>query len=540
MPSAASTRWPTAASAWPATRRSPRSTRPSARPCRKTTSTPSAAWSPTSWAGTRRANRWSSGAEFQVMLTRGGAVRWFRVTARRRGARHRCRLMAAPEALTAANGLWRTPGMVRRRAGPGRLGGRRLGGCGVLRPASAREWWWLQIAAGCWSSPSGARRRSWAPSARLMFGRLAGQSGLWWLYISMHRYGDGCIPAGCRGPAGAGLSRCTRSDGAGGFARWATRAGGSAWLFAACWLLAELAGGCLHRLPVGGLGLCPHRRARWRRWRPGWACMAWALSAVLALAALAGSQAPAAVGIALPGWSPGRGCTLVAAGAAARFHRRPACCGDACSGQRPQDLKFEPPASAAAARPARGRARRPGGHALRRSLPFPPCRRCAWQTVAGLQQLPSPGADGAPWSASSWATSPAATSIRWWGRPLGRRSRRLPLRQAHPAVRRVHPAGSAGSCALMNIPLGDQARGRCASRSSLAGSAASADLLRGPVRRGDGRRGWAPARRRSSSTPATGLVRHMDDPGAAPQHSRAQPGVAAAWSCAPPTPARRW
>ena len=54
---AASTRWPTAASAWPAMPLSRTSTRPSASPLQRTNSTPSAAWSPRSMAGCRAAAR---------------------------------------------------------------------------------------------------------------------------------------------------------------------------------------------------------------------------------------------------------------------------------------------------------------------------------------------------------------------------------------------------------------------------------------------------------------------------------------------------
>ena len=117
---------------------------------------------------------------------------------------------------------------------------------GLLHTASFAplEAWWLQVlAVGLlfWC----VRRLSpgSAAGAGLAFGFAWLASGLWWLFISMYRYGG--LPAPVAGAAVALLSLALSAYLAlamATFARWRTgRAGPDVLLFAACWLLAELA-----------------------------------------------------------------------------------------------------------------------------------------------------------------------------------------------------------------------------------------------------------------------------------------------------------
>ena len=107
----------------------------------------------------------------------------------------------------------------------------------------------------------GARPRSAAPSAPP-----GSCAGTWWLFVSMHRYGG--LPALAGGARGArALRRFSRSTSPRRWRRWRagaprSRARAGALLFAAAWLLAELARGVhLHRLSVGRERLCAGRLA---------------------------------------------------------------------------------------------------------------------------------------------------------------------------------------------------------------------------------------------------------------------------------------
>lgn len=141
-------------------------------------------------------------------------------------------------------------GMVRRRSGPqGAWRSMALAGlAGVLHTASfsPTEWWWLQIAALALLVVALNRATPWrAFGLGMMFGFAWLASGLWWLYISMHRYGGlhPAIAASAVALLAAGLSVYLGAAMA-AYARWRRGwAGSDAWLFAACWLLAELARG---------------------------------------------------------------------------------------------------------------------------------------------------------------------------------------------------------------------------------------------------------------------------------------------------------
>jgi apolipoprotein N-acyltransferase len=134
----------------------------------------------------------------------------------------------------------------------GPLARRRLGGgaamvlAGLLHTQAfaPREAWWLQIAALAWlawavrdATPRAAAWRGWC------FGLGWLGSGLWWLYISLHDYGELAAPLSA---AAVGLLAALLSLylalALGLFARLRRgRPLGDTALFAACWLLAELA-----------------------------------------------------------------------------------------------------------------------------------------------------------------------------------------------------------------------------------------------------------------------------------------------------------
>lgn len=106
--------------------------------------------------------------------------------------------------------------------------------------------WWLQllcIAGLAWRVAAAPQRRAallgWA------YGTAWIAAGTWWLFISMHRYGG--LPAWMAGLAVLGLAALLSlylALACGAFARWRRgRPLPDALLFAACWLLAELARG---------------------------------------------------------------------------------------------------------------------------------------------------------------------------------------------------------------------------------------------------------------------------------------------------------
>lgn len=106
--------------------------------------------------------------------------------------------------------------------------------------------WWLQlacIAAFAW------RLAGLAPARAALVGAVFGTAwvgaGTWWLFVSMHRYGG--LPAWMAALAVLGLAAFLSlylAAACAGFARWRSgRPGRDALLFAAGWLLAELARG---------------------------------------------------------------------------------------------------------------------------------------------------------------------------------------------------------------------------------------------------------------------------------------------------------
>lgn len=118
---------------------------------------------------------------------------------------------------------------------------------GILHTAAFAplEWWWLQIAAlalVAWplrSAPTAAR----GAALGVAFGLGWFASGLWWLFISMHRYGG--LPSVVAALAVALLALALSLYTAAAFAafvRWRpSRPAAQGLLFAAVWLLAELA-----------------------------------------------------------------------------------------------------------------------------------------------------------------------------------------------------------------------------------------------------------------------------------------------------------
>jgi apolipoprotein N-acyltransferase len=110
-------------------------------------------------------------------------------------------------------------------------------------------WWWLQmlvVAALAWRA---ALATPWRAAALgLAFGSAWLAAGTWWLYISLHQYGG--LPAWLAVLAIALLCAFLAlylALALALFARWhdGGRAGRGAWLFAALWLLAELARGVI-------------------------------------------------------------------------------------------------------------------------------------------------------------------------------------------------------------------------------------------------------------------------------------------------------
>ena len=276
------------------------------RRCRPTSSRPSAAWSPTSSGRVPRRGESVTvgGLVFTVMLTRGGAVRWFKVTrARRGGGRVRRRLSGASAGRATARGAGRDPPSRRpalaldaalvaaaRRAAHLRL--RRHPACGRCSSLAVALLAWRvapAVAAAC-------------GLLGFAFGTAWLGAGTWWLFVSMHRYGG--LPAWL---AALAVLRCCAAflslylaAAMAAFARWRPRRrrGAMRRCSPPCWLLAELARGVdLHRLSVGRERLragrfaarrlravgrrLRHRRDRRRRSRPG---SAFALAAACAAA----------------------------------------------------------------------------------------------------------------------------------------------------------------------------------------------------------------------------------------------------------------
>jgi apolipoprotein N-acyltransferase len=156
--------------------------------------------------------------------------------------------------------------------------------------------WWLQLACAGWlawrASCAGPRLAAGLGAA---YGTAWVAAGTWWLFISMHRYGG--LPAWMAGTAVLALAA---------FARWRSgRPLADAALFAAVWLLAELARGVLFTgFPwvAAGYAHVDGPLAAWAPWVGVYGIGAVA-AFVAALAALQPDRSAASLlrGIALPG-----------------------------------------------------------------------------------------------------------------------------------------------------------------------------------------------------------------------------------------------
>ena len=489
------------------------------------------------------------GLRFAVMLTRGGAVRWFKVTRAARRRRHGRRRRLMRPARRASRGRWRAAADAGLRAVLGALSA--SPSCrprpGALQIACARRCW-----PGAWRA---RRRRARAALLGWAFGiGLARRRHL----VAVRQHAPLRRPAGAAG--GAGGAR------AGGCAvalprrwrwRW-SRAGAAAarWrdalLFAAAWLLAELARGVLFTgFPWVASGYAHVDCAAGGAARRGSASTASARSAP----ALGGRvRRCAAAPRRAPGSRRRRAAGALVARRAARPRRlhagRPArCTVTLLQGNVPQDEKFAAaarargaglaaPAAARGARRARRRRRRPRSRCCRRSSTTALlARRCARAFARGgraaLVGLPLGDYD--------------ARLHQLGRRPLGatRRCRRLlPLRQAPPgAVRRVHPARLPLVHATDEHPA-RRLQPRRARRSRRSRSPASASRPTSATRTCSAR-SW----RRASSTAAQAptMLANVSNIGwfgdtialdAAPAdlaHARAR--VRSGRCCAPPTPA---
>jgi apolipoprotein N-acyltransferase len=185
---------------------------------------------------------------------------------------------------------------------------------GVLHTASFAplEAWWLQLlAVGLlfW------RVRGLAPWAAFCAGLAFGfgwlVSGLWWLFISMHRYGG--LPSPVAAAAVAVLSLALSlylALAMAAFAHWRSgRSGPDVALFAACWLLAELArASWLTGFPWLAAGYA-HTSGPLAHWAPwigvyGLGALAAALGATLFAPWSAKADRPT-----LPTWPAGQGAS---------------------------------------------------------------------------------------------------------------------------------------------------------------------------------------------------------------------------------------
>ena len=121
------------------------------------------------------------GLRFAVMLTRGGAVRWFQVARARRRRRRR-----ALDAAAARRARWPPARPL--------AAGRR---CGALQTPGLRAHRAVAAAAAgagrCWPGACAAPRRAAPRWLGWCFGTAWLAAGIWWLFISMHRYGG--LPA---------------------------------------------------------------------------------------------------------------------------------------------------------------------------------------------------------------------------------------------------------------------------------------------------------------------------------------------------------
>ena len=285
------------------------------------------------------------------MLTRGGAVRWFKVT-------------RAPEdapASTAPDAAARAPVARRRGLRAARPAGRAALGALQTLAFVAPTAWPLQLlcVAAAGLARARAPRRARAARSAGAFGTAWLGAGTWWLFISMHRYGGLPAPLAALAVLRAGgraVAVPRRGDGGWSRAGAAAARWRDALLFAAA-LAAGRAGARrrLHRLSVGRQRLCARRLRRWPASRRGSASTASARSA-------AGSaRLRRAVGAARAARGAGRRSASsllrrwLGRAAAGRLHRADAarCSVTLLQGNVPQDEKFVAEHAARDARLAR-------------------------------------------------------------------------------------------------------------------------------------------------------------------------------------------
>ena len=401
------------------------------------------------------------------MLTRGGAVRWFKVTARQprgrgRGGlngRQRQRRRLAPCRAWPAGLSWRL--RCARRAAQRCL--RRSPG---LWPLQLRRW------SRCWPGASAGA----TPAAR-------GRCSAW----PSARPGSAPAPGGCSSACTATAAcrpgwrrwRCWRSAPAlslylaaamAAFARWrAARGPARALLFAALWLLAELARGVVFTgFPVGGERL---RACRFAARRAGAVVGVYGIGAVAAgLAAAFGvcRCAAAATALALPAlrwrrrWSPRGDRRPARVHPARRRADASRCCRATCRRTRSSRASTCRRRWTGRARSCSRRARRPGGRPGDRD---PAAARASSTRATGSR-------------CSSTSARPGRAALI--GLPLGDESIGYTNSAAGIAARHRRPAATASTATtsttwcrsasssrpasswftrMMNIPLGDFNRG---------------------------------------------------------------------------------
>ena len=143
-----------------------------------------------------------AGLHFVVLHTKGGAVRWFKVSTQGPASNEHCRSTLAPD----APGRRRTHALVGATATSIALvlAGLAQAGAGCL--ATARR------CGGCTFSHRGfiallqrspSASSAWLGGATFATAWLVGT--FWWLFISMHQYGGLALPTGGTGGAGTGF-----------------------------------------------------------------------------------------------------------------------------------------------------------------------------------------------------------------------------------------------------------------------------------------------------------------------------------------------